>query len=410
MVVGRLGALRATAGACALVLAGCNLRSTLPGTPGPAGGDAGARPSAFVVSPPVGAAVAYHIDVAHTGNQPESKLRPPLARQWSVDLGGDVSYPLVVGGAAYVTVANDVAGSKLVALALGSGQTLWGPIDLGGTYRWSNAAFDEGRIYAVNYDGVVTAFDAVSGGTEWTTQLSGQTSFTSPPTAAGGLVFVGGAGAGGTLYALAGATGDVLWKADVENGDDSSPVVSSGAVYVSYACVQAYAFSPLDGTLLWHHDGSCEGGGGNTSVFYQGKVWARDVTTGNLALDAQTGHTVAAFDATAIPAFAGSRGFFLVSDGLQALDVDTRSVLWTFKGDGMLASPPIVVNGTVYVGSASGMLYALDPTGAPTWSDMAPEGISAAGENDAPARPLGGLGAGGDSLLVPAGHHLVCYR
>jgi outer membrane protein assembly factor BamB len=221
---------------------------------------------------------------------------------------------------------------------------------------------------------------------------------------------VGGAGSGGTVYGVDGATGHVVWTAGVENGDDSSPVLSAGAVYVSYACVQAYSFAPLDGKLLWHHSGPCEGGGGDTAVLYQGRLWARDVPSGNLVLDSASGDTVAAFSATAIPAFAGTRGFFLVSGTLQALDVGTRSVLWSFAGDGMLASPPLVVNGRLYIGSSAGQLYALDPaTGAQTWSDTVGWGVSGSDEFNV-SGPLAGMGAGGDSLLVPAGTHLVCYR
>jgi len=365
----------------------------------------------LVISFPAGSSVAYQVDVAHTGNQPASALTPPLAQAWAVDLGGRVSYPLVVDGRVFVTVGNTSAyGTKLEALDLTTGMPVWGPIDIGGTYYWSNAAYDAGRIYVINFDGLMTAFDAASGSTIWTRQMPGQYAFSSPPTAAGGMVFVGGAGVGGTVYGVDGATGQVLWTAGVENGDHSSPALSAGAVYVSYACVQADAFAPLDGTRLWHHNGGCEGGGGDTTVLYQGRLWARDWATSNLVLDAATGNEIASFSASAIPAFAGTRGFFLVGSTLQALDANTRTVLWTFPGDGMLASPPLVVNSRVYIGSSAGQLYAIDPaTGDQTWSDKLAWGVSASDEFNVTG-PLAGMGAGGDSLLVPADTHLVCYH
>jgi outer membrane protein assembly factor BamB len=212
------------------------------------------------------------------------------------------------------------------------------------------------------------------------------------------------------VYGVDGPSGNVVWTAGVANGDSSSPAVSADGVYVSYACVQAYAFAPLDGRSLWHHNSGCEGGGGATPVLYGGRLWARDSVTGNLVLDAATGDSIASFSASAIPAFAGNRGFFQVGSMLQALDVDTRALLWTFAGDGMLVSAPLVVNGVVYVGSSSGQLYGVDPaTGARVWSDLVPWGISSPGDFNV-VQPVTGMGAGGDSLLVPAGTHLVCYR
>jgi outer membrane protein assembly factor BamB len=117
-----------------------------------------------------------------------------------------------------------------------------------------------------------------------------------------------------------------------------------------------------------------------------------------------------AFSANTMPAFAGTRGYFLTSGVLQARDVDTMSLLWTFSGDGTLASPPLVVNDTVYIGSSAGGLYALDgATGSQQWSDQLAWGISASDEQNV-SQPLAGMGAGGNALLVPAGSHLVCYR
>src|SRR4051812_11578179 len=54
---------------------------------------------------PSDAAVAYQINPAHTGTQSGDPLKPNLARSWEVDLEGNVSYPLIAGGAVFVTVA-----------------------------------------------------------------------------------------------------------------------------------------------------------------------------------------------------------------------------------------------------------------------------------------------------------------
>jgi len=47
-------------------------------------------------------------------------------------------------------------------------------------------------------------------------QLPGQYAFSSPPTAEGGFVYVGGAGDGGTVYAVDEKNGAVVWTENVE--------------------------------------------------------------------------------------------------------------------------------------------------------------------------------------------------
>src|SRR6185436_4685270 len=100
-------------------------------------------------------AVAYQINTAHTGEQPDDTPRLPLVRRWSHDFAaGGVSYPLVADGRVFVTVGNSGSyGSSLFALDLATGNVIWGPVSLGGTYFWSNAAYENGRILTVNFDG-----------------------------------------------------------------------------------------------------------------------------------------------------------------------------------------------------------------------------------------------------------------
>ncbi|HTB57510.1 MAG TPA: PQQ-binding-like beta-propeller repeat protein [Polyangia bacterium] len=415
--------IRLAVGVLALVVAGCSGSTPARNDGAPPDGPSDAVPSrdgapAHDGGPEVGsqgggAAVAFQVDVAHTGNQTASTLTPPLTRVWSVDFGDSadfVSYPLIVDGRVFVTGSTQAgAVSNLRALDLATGQPLWGPINIGGVNEWANAAYDGGQVYVAIGSGLLTDFDAGTGAMVWSKKLPDQNDFSSPPTAAGGMVYLGGAGLDGTVYGVDGRTGTVIWSAPTAGGDISSPALSADAVFVSYACVQAYAFARTDGTPLWHHDGGCVGAGGATPVLWQGSLWARDTSLNNLVLDATSGAELGAFSATVIPAFADQRGFFLTDGTLRALDVTTRTILWTFAGDGALGSAPLVVNGVVYVGSTSGQLYGLDPTtGTMLWSDTLPWGVSPSGEFG--LAPVAGLGAGGDALVVPAGNHLVCYR
>lgn len=394
-------------GLIALALAG-------PGCGGGTGGsdkDAGPPGPGPMIDLGGGVAVAYQIDVAHTGNQPASALRPPLTRKWSVDLGSSVSYPLVAGGRVFVTVAAVGKTASVQALNVATGATAWGPVTVG--MNWANAAFDDGKVYVANDAGAVAAYDAASGTLRWSTpapfpQRLGST----PPIASNGIVFGAATGTGGTLFALEGATGAVRWSAQVLNGDTSSPSLGAEGLFVGYACLQTYGFVAATGNALWHAEGGCEGGGGMTTALWGGRVWARDWAMGNVVFDATTGAQVGGFTADRIPAFLDTRVFVAAGSTLAALDATSYATLWTFTGDGTAASAPLAANGVVYVATAGGTLFAVDPaTGASMWSAELGSGVESPGKTaDFVFAPLTGLAAGQGVLLVPAGETLIAFQ
>jgi outer membrane protein assembly factor BamB len=182
-------------------------------------------------------------------------------------------------------------------------------------------------------------------------------------------------------------------------------------VFVSYACANSYAFNRRSGTPLWTFTTGCEGGGGRTPVAYQGIVYVRDfVTSPYYMLDAATGAQVGSFLAGPPPAFARNTGVYLYNGQLRAVDVGTGTELWQFTGDGALSSAPIIVNGTVYIGSSTGRLFGLDlGTGGLLWQGNAGASILPPDEQNV-AAPLTGFGAAEDLLVVPAGNLLVAFE
>jgi outer membrane protein assembly factor BamB len=377
-----------------------------------------------VVSPLAGAlwsnggtdmSVAYQVNVAHSGLQLDNALAPPLAHRWTDTFSQPSSYPLIANGEVYVVVPNAAAyGTTLYALDHGDGRVLWSqPIP--GTYSIAGPAYDAGRIYVVNFDGRLRAFDAGAGNPDWSTQLPGQYAFTSPPTAANGVVYVGGAGSGGTVYAVDEATGHALATNSVANGDHSSPALSATGVFVSYACDQAYGFAIRTLALQWHYSTSCEGGGGKTVVFADGRVFTRDFSEGDLILEASTGALLRTYTSTVAPAVDGNTLYTLTTAGtptLGANGVVDGSSRWTFTGDGSLDSAPLILStaaGDLIVeGSSSGMLYVLNATtGTVAWSTNV--GVAIPSPDEQNATVLAGLGAGEGLLVVPAGNTVSAY-
>ncbi len=338
-------------------------------------------------------AAAYQITPAHNAViKFGSSWGPMLKVAWTAALDGPASYPLYAGGYVYALVAASPdeivkidASTGAIALRLSAGSN-----------SSVGLAYDQGKLFSVSSSGTLSAFSAAKGRLLWSEQLPGQYSFSSAPSALNGIVYVGGAGSGGTLYAADGETGKVLWTQAVANGDDSSPAVTGKGVYVSYPC-QYYDFVPKTGKPIWHVSTGCDGGGGNTVVVGAGLAFVRDPVGADTIYNAATGAAAGSFSASAPPAVPSQKiAYFLDNGTLSAVGPKTARLFWEFTGDGALSTPPIVVNNWVIVASNLGYYYVLNGTTGTT---------AFSGSLSASMGPA--LGAGGGLVLVPGGNTLV---
>lgn len=316
-----------------------------------------------------------------------------------------------------VAAATSTLPSTLYALDEQTGATLWSqPAPYG---PWIGAAYENNRVFVVptsgnGLNGAMFAFAASDGHQLFDTSLPNQYSFSSPPSAFNGIVYTGGAGSGGTVYAVSESAGAVLWTASVENGDNSSPAVDSTGVYVSYACPQTYRFAPKTGQQIWHYSGECEGGGGNTPVLFGGLLYVRDLynfSTTGITLNAKTGTLVGpGFNSDYSPAFANGTGFYAQSSLLTAANTTTDTTLWTAtppSGDTYSISP-IIVNNIVYIGTSSGRLLGYRATDGKQATAVSLGTAISGGEYF--AIPQAGLGAGDGLLVVPASTKLFALQ
>jgi len=364
----------------------------------------------LTVKAPAPDAVAFQITPSHSGAVTFNSLSFPAASAWSVDVGGPPSYALIADGKVFVTVQVGT-GSQLIALDQSTGATVWGPIVLSGN---SNAAYDGGKIFVVSSTigtaALMQSYDGASGALGWSSILAGQYAFSSGPTALNGLVYTGGAGSGGTLYALNEAAGALVWTQGVANGDDSTPAVTDSGVYVTYPC-WTYAFQPATGSSLFNNDTGCDGGGGGTPVVANNVLYSPNGfgSYNGSTFNALTGALLGSYVADDPPAIGSQMGYFLQSGTLRGLTLSNNTVVWSFTGDGLLVTSPILVSQNVIVGSSSGNVYALDATtGAHVWTVSAGAAI-APGAHWGAGLPLSGLAAGDGLLVVPAGTKVVAY-
>lgn len=365
--------------------------------------------------------VAYQINPAHTGAIEVTGLQLPLTVKWSVTLNGTASYPLILPGEVIVIDGgNSTVPSTLEALSAADGSALWSQPVPSGFGGWVGAAYDRGVVFAVNYDapgftsGSMSAFNATTGALVWTATLPGEYQFTSPPTALNGMVYTGGSGEAGAVYAVQETTGKVMWTAEVENGDTSSPAVLGDGMYVSYACPQTYRFNTTTGALDWHYSGQCDGGGGDAAVVYNGLVYVRDIygfATDGIILNATTGALVGGFNSYYAPAFYNPNAYYTETGSLTAVNLKTGSTLWTMSpssGDSYSCSP-IVVNGVVYAGTLSGTLLGYSAaTGKEKFSMSLSQPINCTEYFG--TMPQIGMGAGQGMIVVPAGTELFALQ
>jgi outer membrane protein assembly factor BamB len=326
-----------------------------------------------------------------------------LTKSWVDDLGGDAAFPIIAAGRVYVT-AKTQASTRLIALEAVTGQLDW-MIDLGGGRLAANIAYDNGRIFVDNGNGLVMAFDAQTGARDWITFGGGTV-----VTPRNGVLYSG-------VSALDEATGAFLWHAQPAGTNPpvlqgtNGPAVTSSGVYLSSGCPDVWDFDPATGREIWHLLGGCTTGFISTPAVYAGRVYARGGLT-SVIVDAQTGHQVGSFQPGVAPAFDGNQGFFLEGPTpltLRARTLDGVTANWAFTGDGQLVTSPISVNGVVYIGSQGGNLYGLnETTGAQLWTDdVGAPFTTHAGEDRLAV--LDTMAAGLGMLLVPASHRLVAY-
>lgn len=372
-------------GAGAPALRGISPTST-SGTPGARG-----------VSTSGGDAGNYQIDPTHTGAVRDSRIVVPLSMKWSktFPVSAIVGVPVVAGGRVFAALE----GGAVYAFDL-AGNQLWtatGP--LGGFL--AGIAYDNGRLFLLTSNGLA-GFDAASGSLQWQLAIAGGASF--PPTATGGVVYVGGAN---SSLAVNEASGAVLWGFGRQSG--SPAVVGNSDVFLADACINVNDVSATTGVSKWLYTRGCIGGGVSPVELYQGRLYVQgDFTT--YVFDAGTGKLLTTFSAggqnSGPPAFSQGIGYFLTGSTLTALTLDGYTPIWasSFAGDGSSFGPPIIANGLVFVESDNGNLYALDAaTGVQQWSMALPAALGGGPQLQQ------GLALADGLLVVPASNTLTAF-
>ena len=359
----------------------------------------GVSPAAAVDPPPTEVTDRF-IDASHSLTQSGEWMAPPLARRWTVDLGGRVGNPIVVGGRVFVAASNESLvpfryGARLFAFDLATGDPLWGPIEIGGTYFPIGLTYESGHLITLTYGGLLTARDPATGEEDWSTQLTGQIQFSPPPTGHDGHLYLTGHGGGTTLYSIDASTGEEDWNRMLLVGSGEGPAVDDGGIYLANYCEELRI--SLAGAEVWSNRHGCSGGGSDPVQVVDGRMYvARQGPDRVDVYDSATGEAL-----ESIPRvwnlIVATSGLRITNDRntFGGIEPASGAVRWRQAGNGLLFGSPVLAGGYAYVGDEDGRVHAIDVlTGELAWSGSAND------ETEGGVERL-------IRSIAPAGHHLV---
>jgi outer membrane protein assembly factor BamB len=161
----------------------------------------------------------------------------------------------------------------------------------------------------------------------------------------------------------------LLWKASTQ-GDNSSPVLANGVIYVESLLRYLYAFDAVTGKQLWMVSaGDSSNNYAATPAVAHGVVYAV-ANDGLFALDAATGRTLwHTFSGAGTGGLTVANGVVYVDAGdFYAVNAATGQQLWSAPIGSYFQAMAAVANGVVYKGGLDGFMYAFDAaTGQQIW-------------------------------------------
>lgn len=285
----------------------------------------------------------------------------------------------------------------------------------------------DGRVYTIDTQSTVRAFDAQSGASAWATQF-GFEKRNSSALFGGGLTYDGGrifaTNGLGYVVALDARNGGIVWQVRPGGPLRGSPTVSGDAVYVMSQDNQIYSLKTSDGTQNWSQAAALEIAGifGSASpAVAQGTVVAgfssgelnayryengRSVWQDQLARTTIRTSVAAISDIDAFPVIDNGQVIALGQGGrMVALELITGQRMWELNIAGI--STPWVAGDWVFVVTDEAKLIAVArATGKVRWITQLPA-FRNEKKKSGPIRYKGPILAGGRLILVSSQGALI---
>ena len=244
------------------------------------------------------------------------------------------------------------------------------------------------NVYVSTGDGTLYKLAANTGTAAWHSQVTDR-NLPAAPAVTNGVVYFG--TLDGNFYALNGSTGQPLWHIQLGDNITSSPVVVNNVIYASSDNGYIYALNSTNGSILWRFDAGVgnETVATRNVAVVNGVVYgtSSDLTNHSylFAINASTGQQIwrvkvpnQLFTSVQVvnnvvylasSAIAQAGGPSTTDSYVYGYDANTGTQLWiSGKIDNVIPSAPAVSNGVVYIGDQDTFVYAFNATtGALLW-------------------------------------------
>jgi outer membrane protein assembly factor BamB len=260
--------------------------------------------------------------------------------------------PAVAHGLVYVTGLD----KTLHAVHAATGEPAW-TADIGPTTPSLTAPAIVGdKLFVLNGSGAIYGFNALTGERLWRGNTGAVNHNSAAAAGENGLVYYG--NGGGRILAFDGATGTIAWSKQLGLGVFRTPVLAGDTLYAAGYDATIFALDAATGEERWRYVADPYGFITPPAIANGLVVFAVQEQQ-VVAVDAATGAVVWTVDLPALPApaIAGTVVYILdAASNLVMLDLATgqelgRSVI-ALAG---LNAPPVIVDGTLYIGSSTGV-------------------------------------------------------
>ncbi len=323
----------------------------------------------------------------------------PFDTLWSLSTGRELFSPPAIVGQMIFIAGND---KVLRAINMNTGQQVWSKTVTCGLS--GGVAADSTNVYFSGQDGYMYALNMETGSEEWKTGL-GFHIFTDACVVADSLVLAG--NSKGSIAALDRLTGSLVWSYTVEGlllgpaisnevsvfstesgtvgawdiqgnsiwlrnftTQPSAPSIKSDVVYLGFSSGKILALSLLTGETIWESSLSDVQGRTvvsrpaltNDSLLVSGtcdnRVFCMETTSGEILWETELENWVAV-----TPAVCDTIVYASCDDNrMYLLSLNTGLVIDTIETGSYSGTPPILMNGTLFIGNSAGDFVAISGT------------------------------------------------
>ena len=277
--------------------------------------------------------------------------------QWVYRTGGEIalSSPNVVNNIVFIGSLDN----NIYALDATDGSKKW-IFETDNGIQSSPTAVND-TVYAGSRDGNLYSIDTKTGTQNWAFDTGGD--INSSPTVVSGTIYIGNES---SEIAIDADSGEEVWRFEADDNVQSSATVIDGIVYFATATDKkaVYALDATTGEKKWEYEIDGRQPLISTPTVANGTVFihGRDRNLSLYALDALSGEVQWTFEAAGTassPTVADNTVYSVSGIGLKAINATTGEQKWQLNGDEYSfssASSPIVVDGTLLVGTNRGVL------------------------------------------------------